>query len=171
MPSRSLLDLRQPFRDQAGEWAAACGGRGVPVLIHCTLRSSAEQDALYQVGRRGVAGEAIVTNARAGQSWHNYGAAFDAVPWLWYLEAGRPEPTKKLDWSPFVAGVTTPKWLAAIATSSKSDELLLLDPGWRVMVEEADRLGLDWSGRWQGFREYVHFQLAGVTLEQLKAAA
>lgn len=40
-------------------------------------RTFAEQDALYQIGRRGKAGEKVVTNARGGQSWHNYGVAAD----------------------------------------------------------------------------------------------
>lgn len=38
---------------------------------------------------------------------------------------------------------------------------------WKVMVEEADRLGIEWAGRWRTFREYVHFQITdGLTLEQ-----
>lgn len=42
-----------------------------------TLRTFAEQDAIYAKGRtvEGV----IVTNAKAGQSWHNYGLAVDVV--------------------------------------------------------------------------------------------
>lgn len=42
-------------------------------------RSNAEQQALYNKGRRGIAGEAIVTNAKPGSSYHNYGLAIDYV--------------------------------------------------------------------------------------------
>lgn len=38
---------------------------------------------------------------------------------------------------------------------------------WRVMVEEARRLGIEWAGDWRTFQEYVHFQITGgLTLEQ-----
>jgi len=42
-----------------------------------TLRTFAEQDAIYAKGRT-VAG-VIVTKAKGGQSWHNYGLAVDVV--------------------------------------------------------------------------------------------
>ena len=41
------------------------------------LRTWDEQDRIYQLGRRGAAGEAKVTNARGGHSWHNFGVALD----------------------------------------------------------------------------------------------
>lgn len=43
------------------------------------IRTFAEQDELYKKGRRGIAGEKIVTKAKAGQSYHNYGLAADGV--------------------------------------------------------------------------------------------
>jgi len=46
-------------------------------LIVQARRSLAEQDALYAQGRS--APGKIVTNARAGQSWHNFGLAIDLV--------------------------------------------------------------------------------------------
>ncbi len=42
------------------------------------LRTSAEQDALYEQGRT-TPGK-IVTNCRGGFSWHNFGMAVDCVP-------------------------------------------------------------------------------------------
>ncbi len=49
-----------------------------------TLRTMAEQDALYQIGRTKLYDNngrklGIVTNAKAGMSLHNYGLAFDIV--------------------------------------------------------------------------------------------
>ncbi len=32
-------------------------------------------------------------------------------------------------------------------------------PEWLVMVEEADRRGIEWAGRWKRFREYCHWQI------------
>lgn len=42
------------------------------------LRTFAEQDALFAKGR--TKSGSIVTNARGGQSWHNYGLAVDFAP-------------------------------------------------------------------------------------------
>lgn len=83
MASRSLVDLADPVGVCADRFLSACRLQGLDVLIYCTLRSNAEQDALYQVGRtkRGR----IVTNAMAGESLHNPDEngkawAFDAAP-------------------------------------------------------------------------------------------
>lgn len=48
---------------------------GVHPIIVQTLRTFAESDLLYQKGRTRPG--PIVTNARAGQSYHNYGLALD----------------------------------------------------------------------------------------------
>jgi hypothetical protein len=42
------------------------------------LRTKAEQDALYAQGRTKPG--KIITNAKGGQSYHNYGLAIDVVP-------------------------------------------------------------------------------------------
>ena len=81
--SRALSDLAEPVRLAAMAFLARCAAAGLPVLIYCTLRSEAEQAALFAQGR--TAPGRIVTNARAGQSEHNPDRngkawAFDAVP-------------------------------------------------------------------------------------------
>jgi len=50
---------------------------GCTLVITQGFRTNAEQDELYQIGRRGIRGERKVTNARGGQSNHNHGAAID----------------------------------------------------------------------------------------------
>jgi peptidoglycan L-alanyl-D-glutamate endopeptidase CwlK len=51
---------------------------GIKAIITSTLRDFEKQDALYAQGRT-TPGH-IVTNAKAGDSFHNYGVAFDIVP-------------------------------------------------------------------------------------------
>jgi peptidoglycan LD-endopeptidase CwlK len=85
MASRSLNDLEEQTRLKAAAFVQACAAAGVDVLIYCTLRSCAEQDELYKIGRS-LPGR-IVTNARGGQSWHNHGRAFDFVPMI----GGKPQ--------------------------------------------------------------------------------
>jgi peptidoglycan L-alanyl-D-glutamate endopeptidase CwlK len=49
--------------------------QGIDVRVICGLRTIGEQEALYAQGRTKPG--PIVTQARGGQSWHNFGAAFD----------------------------------------------------------------------------------------------
>jgi len=52
-----------------------------PVFLTAGLRTPEEQHHLYMKGRKGAQGpkEKIVTNAQAGESWHNWGRAFDVA--------------------------------------------------------------------------------------------
>jgi len=50
---------------------------GMPIVVTDTYRSPSEQEALYAKGRN--APGSIVTNARAGQSYHNWQCAFDVA--------------------------------------------------------------------------------------------
>lgn len=78
MSSRSLDDLRPEVRPLVDAFLASCASAGLDALVTCTLRSNAEQAALYAQGRT-VPGK-IVTKALPGQSAHNYGLAIDIVP-------------------------------------------------------------------------------------------
>lgn len=72
------LSLLKPIvKVKAQNFINACGARGIPVLVTSTLRTFAEQDALYAQGRTKPGN--IVTNAKAGQSFHNWAVAFDVV--------------------------------------------------------------------------------------------
>lgn len=85
MASRALSDLRQDVREKAVLHVQACAAEGIDLLIYCTYRSNAEQNAEYAKGR--TTHGAIVTNARGGESKHNHvenGAAaslaYDCIP-------------------------------------------------------------------------------------------
>lgn len=66
--------IRQSALD-AYEEAVAATPIGVHPVIDQTLRTFEESDALYAKGRT-VPGE-IVSNSKAGQSYHNYGLGLD----------------------------------------------------------------------------------------------
>lgn len=76
--SRDLADLLPVVAAKASAFVSACRAQGIDVLITSTLRDAEAQTALYAQGRT-VPGH-IVTNAKAGQSWHNWACAFDFVP-------------------------------------------------------------------------------------------
>lgn len=82
--SRSLDDLVPPARARVESFLDAAKKQGIDLLVTSTYRDNASQDALYAQGRT-TPGK-IVTNAKAGQSWHNYRCAVDVVP----IVAGKP---------------------------------------------------------------------------------
>ena len=113
-------------------------GKGVRLRFAYTLRTFAEQDALYAQGR--TKSGSIVTNAKGGQSFHNYGLAFDIV--LLY---------DKDDNGTF----ETASWD-------------IHDPNWIKVCEYFQEQGWEWGGSWKSFKDYPHFQKTfGYTTTQL----
>lgn len=130
MSTRSLDDLKPAVRPLVDAFLSSCIDAGIDVLVTCTLRTGAEQTALYAQGR--TAPGHIVTRAKAGQSAHNYGLAIDVVP----MVNGKP------DWSGAdpvwqtmgklgqAAGLT---WLGAHGSSFPEDPHFEL-PDWRSVA-------------------------------------
>jgi peptidoglycan L-alanyl-D-glutamate endopeptidase CwlK len=75
----NLAGLNRKFKAQAESFLAACEPicerHGITIEVISGLRSWAQQSALYAQGRTKPG--PIVTKARAGSSWHNYGLAID----------------------------------------------------------------------------------------------
>lgn len=78
--SRLITDLLPQVKDKCVAFLAACEQAGYKMCVTQTLRTYAEQDAIYAQGRTKPG--KIVTHAKGGESWHNFGRAFDAVPFL-----------------------------------------------------------------------------------------
>jgi peptidoglycan L-alanyl-D-glutamate endopeptidase CwlK len=104
MSSRNLADahiiLQNRFTYAKQEFEKA--NKGVEVKLSCTYRSNAEQNALYALGRT-IKG-AKVTNAKAGQSPHNYQPSF-AIDVFFTVNG-------VVDWSP--------KWFTAFSKFMKT---------------------------------------------------
>jgi len=113
MASRQIEDLQDEMRHLAAEFLKRCAEAGLEVLIFGTLRTLEEQARLWRMGRSRALiekvierlersgkgwvaallkrvgpqpGNRIVTHALPGESAHNYGYGFDAVP----LVHGKP---------------------------------------------------------------------------------
>lgn len=82
--SRDLSDLHPAVKRRAESFIAACREQGIDIVVTSTLRDFDSQAALYAQGRSKPG--KIVTNAKPGQSWHNWGLALDVVP----LRDGKP---------------------------------------------------------------------------------
>lgn len=73
-----IYTLHPKVRDKAREFINKAEKQGIKLRITSAQRTYAEQDALYAQGR--TKGGSIVTNAKAGESSHNFGTAIDVVP-------------------------------------------------------------------------------------------
>lgn len=76
--STSINELHPYVASLARKFLALTRANGLDVTITSTFRSWDDQDALYAQGRT-LPGP-IVTNAMGGDSYHNWGLAFDAAP-------------------------------------------------------------------------------------------
>jgi peptidoglycan L-alanyl-D-glutamate endopeptidase CwlK len=83
--SRSIDDLLPVVKEKVKKFVALCKGDGIELLITSTYRDNESQNALYAQGRTEPG--KIVTNAKGGQSFHNYRCAVDVVP----LVNGKPD--------------------------------------------------------------------------------
>jgi len=168
-----MRDLHPAFAPVAAEMLRRCNAKGVPIYVYCTWRSPERQLELWQQGRddtgRRTPGGRVVTNAKPGDSKHNTvvagkkpaSEAFDAVPQEILDERSGVPLRYKLDWTPFYRKEDERPF-------RESGDLELLDPRWRVMVQVAEALEIEWAGRWTGsLIEYVHWQRPGKTLGDL----
>lgn len=118
--------------------------RGVAIVITQGMRSIAEQNELYAQGRTKKG--PIVTHARGGSSYHNYGLAIDFALLL-------PDGTR-VSWD-----------MKRDGDSDKTAD-------WLEVVEEAKKLGFEWGGDWTSFKDYSHLQISfGLTTSQLRAGS
>jgi peptidoglycan L-alanyl-D-glutamate endopeptidase CwlK len=83
--SRSIDDLLPVVKEKVKKFVALCKGDDIELLITSTYRDNESQNALYAQGRTEPG--KIVTNAKGGQSFHNYRCAVDVVP----LVNGKPD--------------------------------------------------------------------------------
>lgn len=127
-----LSDLHPLMQPLAAKFLEQCKKEGIDVIITCTYRSGVEQDQLYEIGRT-LPGKKV-TNAKAGESAHNYRIA------------GKPA-AKAFDCVPLRNGKCV--W----GTTGEDGEL------WQHIGVIGEKLGLEWAGRWKTFKEYPHFQL------------
>lgn len=82
--SRSLSDLNPKVAAMCSEFINRCKAKNIDILITSTYRDAESQNALYAQGRTTPGKK--VTNAKGGQSFHNWKVAFDFCP----LVNGKP---------------------------------------------------------------------------------
>lgn len=98
---QTLAPLEPSFASAVRAAQATLEPAGIFLCVYSGLRTSDEQNADFGRGR--TLPGSIVTNARAGQSMHNYGLAADIVPYLQGQDGA-------LDWNS-----SSPRFLAMVA--------------------------------------------------------
>lgn len=73
---RNIRTLRLDAQQLARKSLTAVRASGLDARIISGTRTYPEQAALFRQGRNGNPGQRV-TNARAGESWHNFGLAWD----------------------------------------------------------------------------------------------
>lgn len=91
-----IAGLHPSFRRRVQAWLTDCRVAGLLPYVYEGVRSSARQDELYAIGRTVRRSSPKVTNAKAGQSMHQYGMAVDFVP---LVPAVKAAEMFEADWS------------------------------------------------------------------------
>lgn len=101
----NIATLCPAAQEKAREFMQECLSAGIPLKIICGTRTYEEQDALYAHGRTQPG--PVITRARGGYSWHNFGIAwdigiFDGIRYLdespLYAKAGEIAEQLGLEW-------------------------------------------------------------------------
>lgn len=116
--------------EKKDELIALAADKGINVVITQDFRSIEEQDALYEKGR--TAEGNIVTHAKGGESYHNFGLAIDFA--LMSVDG-------QVIWDMNYDG----------NGNSRAD--------WMEVVKIAKDLGFEWGGDWTQFKDYPHLQM------------
>jgi peptidoglycan LD-endopeptidase CwlK len=143
--SRDKSLLCPAFVERLEEFERELAISHLPFFLFMGLRTFEDQDELYAQGRT-TQGK-IVTNARGGDSFHNYGLACDYVLKTW------PDGKYPLQWS----------WdtKADFNQDGKND--------WQQMGSIAEDCGLEWGGNWKHFPDLPHVQCTfGLSLQDIK---
>lgn len=130
-----IILLHPSIREDVKNWYLEINKRlpkGIRLRFTHTYRSIEEQNKLYNQRPK-------VTNAKGGQSIHNYGLAFDIVILLDKDNNGTFE----------TASFTVDKY-------------------WMQVVEYFKSKGFDWGGDWKSLKDYPHFELRGYKWQDLQ---
>lgn len=136
--------LRDEARELYSEICKELKGRAICRFSH-TLRTFKEQDDLYSQGRTRPG--KIVTNAKGGDSYHNYGLAIDIVL---LVDRDGNGTFESASWE----------------TNVDFDGDGIAD--WQEVVQIFKRYGWEWGGEWR-FKDNPHFQKTfGKSIIELK---
>lgn len=133
-------ELHPIVKERSMQLIQQAADKGIVMVLTDGFRSSEEQDRLYEKGRS--AGGNIVTYAKGGESYHNFGLAIDFA---------LKTPNGDVIWDMEYDG----------NKNGKAD--------WTEVVDMAKALGFEWGGDWANFQDFPHLQMGfGLTIADLQ---
>lgn len=123
-------ELHPLVKERSEQLIQQAADKGIVVVITDDFRSVEDQDRLYEQGRTTEGN--IVTHAKGGESYHNYGLAIDFA---------LKTPSEDVIWDMQYDG----------NGNGKSD--------WKEVVAIAKKLGFEWGGDWSKFKDYPHLEM------------
>jgi len=133
MSSRKITDLHPNLQPKCRAFLGLCAEAGIPVMLTCTYRSQAEQDALYAQGR---------TTPGRKVTWTRFSRHSNTIN-------GKPAATA---FDIAILSDGKPTWDLKVDVNKDSI------PDYQNVGKIGERLGLEWGGRWKS-PDYPHFQL------------
>src|SRR5699024_8983299 len=127
--SSEPTELHPKVAENAEKLKEKAADKDIAIQITEGFRTEERQDDLYAQGRTQPGN--IVTNAKGGESYHNYGLAVDFAV----------EADGEVTWDVNYDG----------NGNGKSD--------WVEVADIAKDLGFTWGGDWEEFRDYPHLQM------------
>lgn len=133
-------ELHPVVNDKTNQLIAKAASAGIDIVITDGFRSVEDQDEIYERGRS-VEGS-IVSHAKGGESYHNYGLAVDFA-----IRTNEDNVVWDMEYDGNQNG--------------ESD--------WMEVVDIAKELGFAWGGDWQGFKDYPHLEMRfGLSIRELQ---
>jgi len=133
-------ELHPIVKERSDQLIQQSASKGIRVVITDDFRSAEDQDRLYEQGR--TTEGTIVTYAKGGESYHNFGLAVDFA---------LKDPLGNVIWDMTYDG----------NKNGKAD--------WTEVVGMAKSLGFEWGGDWAQFKDYTHLQMDfGLTVADLQ---
>jgi peptidoglycan LD-endopeptidase CwlK len=138
---RLVSGLHESVQPLAQKLIEAAAQEGINITLVQGNRTNAEQDAIYAQGR--TTPGPIVSNTKGGESWHNFGLAFDVA----IISSGPKPPAGKVTFPP--------------------DKAI-----WQRLGALGQQLGMTWGGGFSTLADYGHFEFhPGITKDQARAGA
>ncbi|MFK9090826.1 M15 family metallopeptidase [Bacillus salipaludis] len=123
-------ELHPIVKERSNQLIQQAADKGIVIVITDGFRNAEDQDRLYEKGRSTEGN--IVTYAKGGESYHNFGLAIDFA---------LKTPSGNVVWDMQYDG----------NKNGKAD--------WTEVVNMAKALGFEWGGDWAQFKDYPHLEM------------
>jgi len=133
--------LHPVVQERTNQLVQHAAQKGISIVITDDFRSAEDQDLLFEKGRSTEGN--IVTHAKGGESYHNFGIVVDFAI---------KNSSDDVIWDMKYDG----------NGNSVAD--------WTEVVQLAKELGFNWGGDWANFKDYPHLQMNfGLSIAELQS--